>query len=261
MATKKKVAQPVIQMRPDLPYFDQEEDAKKTATAPDAAMTSLLARLDQMEQALKVQTNANLALMQQPMVTVPPKVQTEIDMKSLPDPVTEPEAHAKALNEQIGAVFDGRSKMAEYNNTQNQTHQQRVAGLWSKFASDHADYATDPEKIEIVATRVVQQKAAMGLDTSKYMFLTPELFAKDVIAGYDKLFGKPKTEDGEEQEPVSGVPAVTALASDDEDEGNTAGIFGGIEGGGKPAAGPKAPPADDMLADVRAWQIKTGFSR
>lgn len=243
---------------PDLPFNDPEEVKTQQQKQADAGPSNadLLKMIDGLRAQLDRSNAANAALMAQPMVAVPPKVRTEIDLKALPDPVTEPEKYAQELARQTQEIQQGVKVQSDFQSQQQQTLNDRIAGLWEKFGKAHKDYAKDPAKVEFIASKVIQEKARQGLDTSKYMFLATDTFMDDVTKAYDDAFGKPVAEGQEEEE----KPGQQQQQADDEDDGRTAGIFGGLDSGGKPV---HAIPGsdDDMFKDVREWQMKTGFSR
>jgi len=89
------------------------------------------------------------------------------------------------------------------------------------------------------------------------MFGSQEMFFEDVKTEYEKQFGP--VSQGEEAEEAAQKPRKKALAADveDDDEGRTAGTFGGQESGGRPAAGKLKP--GDMIKDLSDLQRKSGY--
>ena len=80
------------------------------------------------------------------------------------------------------------------------------------------------------------------------MFVSRDTFFDDVAAEVRKLGGIEDDEDGGKgnDEPI-------------EDDGRTAGIFGGQESGGKPNAGTVAKKPGDMIKDIKDLQRASKF--
>ena len=260
MAKKKQVdaGQP---FRPDLTYFDPSDTVgdktQANSAKPNPEYEALTKRLDEMAAQLRAAQNTNAALMAQPTIVNPPKFRTEIDPNALPDPLENPKEYALALGKQNKEIAEGVVAQSRMTQDQAQTEAQKIANLWNRFgAMDiYKPYAANPDQVEFVANKVVAEKRAQGLDVQKYVFMGSDQFMADVVAQYDKTFGKPK---------VAGAEDDEGDTTDDTDDNRTVGIMGGVETGGKPvtaAAPTAAQDTADMFQDVRAWQQKSGFSR
>lgn len=201
-------------------------------------------------------SRTNMALMSatpQVQQYTPPQA-TQIKDEDLPDPTLYPAQYAAALEERTKKNIDA------YFNQQNQKLQQEHAAdkvyddIWNTFSSKYEDYADDPDKVEYAATLVIKEAARKGLDVKRYMTQATDQFVDDVKARMDVVFGPIRDED----DAAENMPRNRRRTADDEEPVRTAGVFGGLESGGRPAKGADADKSD-MIKDIHDLQRKTGF--
>lgn len=265
MAKKKQVE--VQPAHPDLkwleePNGEQGGQQKQAAPTQQADVAALMAQIAELRSEISSTKQANMALMSQPLVDMPPKVQTEIDYKALPDPSLEPENYVKALNGQIAAVLQGQKAIDDYNSSRVQTEQERVAALWNDFSAKYTGHAEHQQLAQTAAITVAQKARARGMDVNKYMYANSPQFMAEVAAEMDKIAGRSLAPQEDEDTDDGGVQITPAARSVPRSEGTedhrTGGMFGGTEVGGRPQIERREP---DMFDEVREWQRKTGFMR
>jgi hypothetical protein len=221
--------------------------------APENPQVSeLKGQLAAMAKQIEQMQQTNMTLMMRPegpaqqFQSAPPAAPAP---EPLPDPLDDAEGYANALSKRITQQV-AESQMA----TQSQQQQQAAAqskynDLWENFQIVHKDYANDFRRVKYAANIAAENVAKRGIDVEKYMFTYSDQFMNDVTSVMDEIFGKPGAKPNDP--PVPGLPTEPA---------RTGGMFGGTDSGGRPA--PAAPLAEDnAFADIREWQIKSGFHR
>jgi hypothetical protein len=251
--TKKQDIPAALQglVRPDLPFDDntletRDFGAKPAEKAPDysAQLAELSANMKRLEERNSTLERTNMALMGQTVPQQPTFGPTEVDTKGLPDPVTDAEGYARELMNRANAALNNRQAIAKYQQDQQSSLQQRVDGIWDRFAKEHKGYAAKQELVEFAAGKAVSAAKAAGIDPNKYMFSATPAFFNDVIANLKSMGIE---EEGEEQ--------------DDEPVTRTAGIAGGLESGGAMTKGkdPDEQRIPTLMEELRGWKEKTGF--
>jgi hypothetical protein len=251
--TKKQDIPAALQglMRPDLPFDDTSLETRNFGDtshekAPDysAQLAELTANMKRMEERNATLERTNMALMGQPQVQQPQFGPTEVDTKGLPDPVTDAEGYARELMNRANTALNNRQAIAKYNQDQQQTIQERVNGIWERFASEHKGYADKQELVEFAASKAMAAAKAQGMDPNKYMFSATPTFFNDVVKNL-KSMGINEQEEEQEDEPVT----------------RTAGIAGGLESGGAMSKGkdPDEQRIPTLMEELRGWKEKTGF--
>lgn len=213
----------------------------------DARIEELTRRLDELQK-------ANLALMSSPAPTQtntpsPPK---ELDLSGLPDPVAEPEKYAAELNKRINENLNARLAHVQSQTTLQQDQQKKFDDLWKDFSAYAPEIAKYEKRVQFIASDLIADAKARGLDVNKYVFGAREQFFADINKAYEKEFGpiKPTNVEADEEEEEDTV----------EDNGRAAAIFGGLESGGAvPKGRPNPKEMGDMLQDIKDIQRRTGF--
>lgn len=240
-------------MYPDIP--DSEDlvaaEAKKN-TKPaevdqvEAKFAALQAKYDQLEGQI-VANRSQRAPMQELVAPVAPA----FDLSQAPDPVTDPQGYAQFVRAQTAAQISyERNRFAHEQQVAKRT-QTQMDDLWSDFNGRYEAYAANADKVEIATTRLLQRKAAEGIDINQYMYNNRDTFYRDIVKAHDDLFGKP------------GAAAVTGDDDDDgDDDDNRTTLVSGNAGGNPPPA-VKAPVSQygDLSTSINAWQKATGFHR
>lgn len=222
---------------------DAQRDASVDLTRQIAALTS---RLDAAERAVLAPREVTI---NQPAADTGPKLK-ELDLSGLPDPWAKPDEYTKEFNRRQAAVVqDNYRIMQEYDTRTRSSRAQsddRFVTLWEDFKEQNPQFEGKDDQIAFVAQKVAQREVSRGVDPNRYMFQTSGRFFDDVKKEYEKVFGK--TDDAGEA-PTGAEPPPN----------RTAGVFGGMESGGKPS-GSAGDDADDekqpptMIDDLKTVQ-------
>lgn len=261
------------------------KNGKGKATAQAITPEFLLSKIDAVSAENRRLTSANLALMSQAPVVAsvaPPK---DINLDNLPDPAAEPAKYAAELAKRVSAHTAATVNYASQTQNATQTRKQRTESLFSDFNTQFPELAKNRDRLEFVAQKVVARAQAAGIDAEKYMFTAKDQFFADINAEYAKVFAPvaaPNVDPTDTEptidnaDPVAlaeapGKPGQAVLESDDdEDDGRSAGIFGGQESGTRASAA-KADPAEiaarekqgikpgDLIDDLQTMQKRSGF--
>jgi hypothetical protein len=225
----------------------------------DNAQTELLARLAALEQqntTLQDQIRRS-TLYGTPTQTPDPRGQVTYkdikpDFSGIPSQIEDPEGFSRALAERTTTAFEAREAAREQHQREQAERSAAATGMWEAFSNAYPDWKPHEDVVETVSGKVAERAKAAGMDMQKYFGASRDLFFADVAAELQKKYGKLIEAD-------DGTPAPAAKRRDEnEDEGRTAGIFGGNETGGKPtAASGQARPG--MLEDLQALQKKMGL--
>lgn len=192
-----------------------------------------------------------------------------LSLDGLPDPAVDPEKYNSELQTRLNATLEAqRAALLNESSVQSQ-QQQQAAALWTQFSEMYPDWAADEEKVRFAAESVINAAKAKGLDTEAYITTHASRFCEDVARKLEQTFGPLDSgdetgdddADGEEGEDDFTAPTPRQprqKAESDDDDGRTAGIFGGIESGGNPARG-KSEKKGDMISDLLVVQKASGF--
>jgi hypothetical protein len=253
----KKRPDPMLVTHPDLP-FDQPAEEKTPAQQTvdtNATVETLKAQIAQMQSELAISNREKLALMTQAPTVQPQMRPTDVDLKGLPDPVTDPEKYAQEIAARTRQALANEQHNAQQIKAAEGSQADKLNALWADFKEANPGYA-DESKVRYIAQELAQKAQARGRDVQKYMFLTADTFFGDVTKLYDKTFGKPAG--GVEAEPSDEDGSLL----DDEAEVRTQGIPGGGPSGKSAAAvdEDKAAQGKSMFDGLKSWQLKNGFT-
>lgn len=241
---------------------DGDEEPNAGSKPVDSAeLLARISRLEEQNTALLESQRRSLAAPADAGRSKPDYKAVKLDLTKLPDPIEHQAEHAAELQRRIDAYVQAKTADVKQELTEQNNQSTQAAQLWNGFKAAHPDWAEHEELVGTVAARVTQRAAAQGLDPQKYMFNSPQLFYADIVKELDAKY-KPliadKGDEGEGEGDPAPEPKAKKTAGQEDDAGRTAGIFGGLESGGKPAA-PGKPPAGDMIADLHAMQRKSGY--
>lgn len=259
MAGKQQQQTTMTRQIPDLPFEIPADDAKitkgkggETTITVAELQAQIKAMQDKFEADTKSLRDTNLALMQTTPVQTQQLLPTEVDLKDLPDPVSDPTGYAKAVADRTRQALENAARNQQVVATSQNLQTNRLNALWEDFSDKYADYAKNPGRVRYLAQEVAAKAEARGRDVQKYMY-TPQFMA-DVVTLYDKEFGKPQGEDdGDGTDDGEG----TVL---DKDDLRTGGIPGGGPKTSKPPKNTEDEQGVSIMEGVRSWQQKTGFS-
>lgn len=194
-------------------------------------------------------------------------------LEGMPDPITEPEKYAAEMQTRINATFEARQAAHNQSLEAANSQQAQSNALWSQFSEMYPDWAEDQEKVRFAAEAVINAAKAKGLDTEAYITTFSAQFCKDVAGKLEQTFG-PLDVEGDEEDAGDDdfgdgfeengyedeIPRSRKAKQDsqEDEDGRTAGIFGGMESGGAPARG-KQEKKSDMITDLIEVQRRSGF--
>lgn len=222
VAKKKKVAPKKVQEEADsifhvdpfngLPHTmmddsDPQSEPEVKSDGPD--ISTLMARIDSLEKRAEQLHQTNLALMTQAPAPSPSPQTTQapqIDWNNLPDPVLDGAAYAQELTTRIMAMNQPRpDPHAEARATEER--------LWKEFEEKNTEYAQDKDKVEFVARKVFDNARKKNIDLQKYVLGATDTFFEDVKTEYDRVFGKPETDndDSDQDDEVDNSRSETVL--------------------------------------------------
>lgn len=186
----------------------------------------------------------------------------------LPDPALDPDGYADAVARRTELRLENKARKENSDRQRNDDIKAKTDDLWADFDAQYGEYSEDRDRIDYIATKVVNAAVKKGIDVQRYMFgVGRPRFMKDVVKQYDKIFGAPEP-DEEDNQPrrsvkdrdVSRRNARSRRDNSDNDDGRSAGVFGGGEGSGKPNRGNlDVETGPSMIDDIHAIQKKSGF--
>lgn len=249
-------------------------DPQKSET--EERIEKMAQQLADMQQQLMETQRANMALLSNPAAkndTFVPQYE-DPEKIPLPDAALDPQGFEAAITKRTEIRQRNHEAKLEAERRRGEHTRDRTESLEAEFADKYPDYVLDKEKLEFATVSVAKAAAKRGVDVERYMFLTPDRFMGDVVAKYDKLFGSPNDNEGDDDDYDEDYPARGRASSragnrskprrrnrqeDDDMVSRTAGVFGGAESGGRPTKGRDVDTGPDMIDDLHAIQRKTGF--
>lgn len=248
---------------PANPEPDEDEDKMKALEDKISALSSQLDNVSRTNTAL---------LTQAPQVTprAEPVTAAALDMKGLPDPVTDPEAYNQQLSERIVKAVEASTarKLEAIAAEQNERNAQagRANALWEQFEEQYPDLAPHRDYVEMAAQKVTERALASGMDVQRYMSAGSAQFLADVAKETKTRYGKAieaETADDGDDEPATPQDPRQAMAEkmnggEPAEGGNrTAGIAGGVPTGAP--GGNTQQKGSDFVADIHQMQRKLGL--
>lgn len=189
---------------------------------------------------------------------------------TLPDPALDPDGYANAVQRRAELSVENRERKAAAERRFENDLDTKTADLWDDFGAAYPDISDDRERVDFVATKVVKAAVKKGLDINRYMFGSGRnRFMKDVAKEYTNIFGEPEIDNDEDYEDNPRSRRRQAGSSSrnrnanrsrsSDDEGRSAGIFGGDESGGRANRREVEDTTSTMLEDLQKEQRKSGF--
>lgn len=226
--------------------FDFESEADEApGEAPKVDLAALQARLDKAEAdnlALRRQMTA-AAFAAPPKNELAPPPPPPLDLKGLPDPMDDRTQWEGAAAQRINQYLNQRLEL-ERQAAQAQPEANPADHLWNEFKAAHPDIAADEEKVGVAVHFAKEKAKRRGLDVDRYMAGASDMFFEDVVAEHERLFGKAKP--------------VQQKAEDVDNR--TAGLFGGMEGMGKPTQAKSTEPLGSLSGDILKMQRSAGLT-
>jgi len=254
----------------DMKMDDNTEPREKNKPA-DVDVSALLGQIKALSERVDKAERTNMALMSQPVggtESFQPN-QEQKQQKPLPDPTLDPDAYAEAVRARIMGETQQLIDNSRQQYNTNQQGERDISDLWTDFGKQYADYAENEDRVEFAAGVAARKAKARGLDIRKYMFQGREQFFSDVVKIMDDTFGKSGNDDDagdtgeddfdyEQNNRNQTTRKRKATNTDDDNDGRTAGVFGGLESGGRPV-NTNREQKGDMIKDLQEIQRKSGF--
>lgn len=244
---------------------DGAQKTKEQAAGPD--ISAVLEQIDRLNRRIDgvVQTGLQYqAPVYQPAASAPasaaPPQVPQVDFSKLPDPYMDLDAYNRALQEQVTAVV--KSQMTQNAPSPAPAQPETAAipddaaqELWGDFSEAYPQYANSQGLVQFAAQNVVNKAIRRKIDANRYVFGQTEMFFADVDKELKKMLGGVKLE-----EPAGEKGKGDDADDPDPDPSRTAGIFGGMESGGKPSGGKEGKEGPgDMIAELHALQRKDKY--
>lgn len=234
-----------------------ESEITTKSDAPDVSgqLAELIKRVDQ----LQAENAAFRSYSQQPqqvVVQAQPQAQTPTNDDAMPDPVLDADNYAKWLLKRTEALITTRMEASQKAVAEQTSNANAYDNLWNGFLEQEGNdvWADEPEKVQVAALKVSKKLQARGIDVNRYMFGSPELFYADVVKMLEDDFGRPATEDKDNE--GSDDTAATDVGEVD----RTAGLMGGQVSPAVKGTGIKSNAGvPDLLGDLVSIQRKGGW--
>ena len=197
----------------------------------------------------------------QPVVQVAEEPVPQLNLKDLPDPVAQPEKYAGEVAQRSIKYQDDMRAYQAKKNAPAAGPTGDYDALWAEFSEQHPEYAADDTRTRFAVGEVAKKLGRKGVDMNRYIFARSESFFKDITSEYDKVFGKPETDDEFDFKPAPAPKTKRAAPtiSDDDDDGRAASIPGGGDNPGGRASAQGKPPPGDFIKDLTDMQRKSGY--
>lgn len=185
----------------------------------------------------------------------------------LPDPALDPDGYANAVQRRVELATENRRQREDRQRKFENDIDTKVSDLWADFGAAYSDIADDKERVDYIASKVVKKAVSKGIDINRYMFGPGrDRFMKDVAKEYTNIFGEPETDENDYEDnrnyKARDLPRRRSAnrSRQENDEGRSAGIFGGNESGGRPNRREvNEDNSPSMIDDLQAIQKKAGF--
>lgn len=244
-------------------HFGMQEEPEQDAGPQERGQADVLASIQERLAAMEAENRTLRELAMRPSapapVQAPVQAPTQVDFNGLPDPVTDMPGYQRELQARVNAALQGATAAVEQRVTSARSEEDQASALWTSFASRYPEWAEHEDLVGTIAQKTVAEAQRKGLDTQKYVFQNSDLFFSDVEKQLKSKYGRLVTQ--EEEDEGEDERDDERAADLIEDDGRSAGIFGGQETGGKPAVGGKqAKMAEgDMVRDLHDLQRRSGF--
>lgn len=175
-----------------------------------------------------------------------------LDLSGLPDPVTEAAKYGPALAERVqqysNASWEWKQRKQEAEMAPVREREGAIEGIWQDFAIQYPEIAEqDEEKVAFAAQQAVNKARKRGIDRDRYILGNTKKFLDDVAGEFKRLW------------PDGSEPSGGGNRSDaNDDDGRTAGLFGGQGSGNRPSSS-RQEGGSDMIKELQERQRKSGF--
>lgn len=233
-----------------------DPDPDPTPAAPPAAddqLARIQATLERLEQENRDLRERLYRPDPSPAPAVPPP-QPKFDLQGLPDPVQDLDGFRRDLETRVNGYVQHATATSVQQVREETSSATEAERLWAEFQRNYPDWAKYEELTSSVASQLVNRVKARGGDPKKYLFQDSKTFYSDLDRELRSKYGALLTPEEAEEEDERRAADLMG-----EDDGRTAGLFGGQESGGRPSAPKPGQESGDMVKDLQDLQRKTGF--
>lgn len=188
----------------------------------------------------------------------------------LPDPALDPDGYANAVQRRAELAVDNKRNRETRQRKFEEDIDTKVSDLWADFGVEYPDIADKRDRVDFVATKIVKKATAKGLDINRYMFGAGRTrFMQDVALEYTNIFGEPEPDEDDYEDNSRSYrssarttrrPRSSNRNRQEDDEGRSAGIFGGNESSGRGSRREvDQETGPSMIDDLQVIQKKSGF--
>ena len=255
------------------PEYRGREAAEDTGGSKEPTVAELMAQIARLQGQVEVLTDRP----EPAPVAAPAQTQQRpraqdiaFSTDGLPDPLHDRAAYDQALAERIQTFVRANNEVVRSEvegRVQQTTSAERMR---REFFGAHPEWAEHDKIVGMVAAEVAEEwspQAATMIQAKPKRYYKE--VAKRLTAQYGALVADRDDEDDDDDTPYRAEPRRTERerprgvrnhGDDGDDDGRTAGMFSGMEGGGRPTEGRRAKAeGGDMIAELHAEQRKSGF--
>lgn len=181
---------------------------------------------------------------QQSVGQVAPK---NLDLKGLPDPLTEPDKWQGEMQRRVEDFVAQQQAQLKAEQMASQEQTKLANDLWGGFKKAQPDWAEHEMLVEAAAGRVSQSLLSRGVNVVQLMKQQPDLFYSEVAGMLEKQY-----------------PNLKGKAGADEDEGEEtepAVVFGGQAGGKGGSLASDVAAAQSVEQSNKEWLRELGEAR
>jgi hypothetical protein len=242
----------------------RDEPSEGEGGAKEPTMRELLDRIanlqGQVETLRELPDRAPAPVQQQEQRTSPKDVKFTLD--GLPNPIENPDEYNRLLTERVNAFVQANGESVRQDVTERVNSTTSAERMRREFYGQFPEWEEHDKIVGLVAAEVAEERgltpAAIAKAPRKFYNAVAEKLDKQYGAlvddaggdadGDDEAFYEPKRRRRERRE------------DDQQDDGRTAGMFSGMEAGGRPLPTRKRTSEQgDMIAELHAEQRKSGF--
>lgn len=241
---------------------DPETDREPTARE----LLERIAGLQGEIKALRERPEPTMRAQEAPAAAAVTAKDVKFSTEGLPSPLENLDEYNRLLTERINAFVaaNGEAVRADVQGrVESTTSAERMR---REFYSANPEWEDHDKIVGIVAAEIAEEQGLTPAAIAK----KPRAFYNAVAKRLDERYGAliaDRDDDDEADEPDDYVPTYRRERNrdrrrerDDGDDGRTAGMFSGMEAGGRPTPSRKARQEQgDMIAELHAEQRKSGF--
>jgi len=237
------------------PEYRGREDDSGSKEPTVAELMAQIANLKGVVDTLRDRPEPAPAAREEPKQRIRPE-DIQFSTDGLPNPLEDRAAYDKALAERIQTFVRANNEVVR-SEVQGQVNQQTSAQrMRTEFFGAHPEWEEHDKIVGIVAAEVAEE---WGPNATAIIQAKPKKYYKEVAKRLEAQYGALIDADDDDTTPYRPEPRQRRREPDDGDDGRTAGMFSGLDGGGRPTERSQRKEGGDMIAELHAEQRKSGF--